>query len=279
MAAGTPGTRPPAQSLAVADVQWNSAPVSIGRGRSRPRAPAAAAAAAADGPEAALKALATALASLTGEIAGEATDGHGAALRRALADLGVGIEHRLHSGEAPDKAPLRSLLLTLAGHPGVDPAVARVASGLADGVAAQTLAGATLPRRPAPRRRRATRRRTAPHMQLPLPGGGTAEVRVSPDGGREGGDGDRPRRLAFLLHLSALGPVMIEATAGPHGVDATVRTTGETARAFLGERSGELTDALRRTSRSASVSVERMSGPAPERLIAPPPSSGLDLSA
>jgi hypothetical protein len=157
--------------------------------------------------------------------------------------------------------------------------VARVASGLADGVAAQTLAGATLPPPPGASAAATDPSQNGAYMQLPLPGGGTAEVRVSPDGGREGGDRDRPRRLAFLLHLSALGPVMIEATAGPHGVDATVRTTGETARAFLGERSGELTDALRSTARSASVSVERMSGPAPERLIAPPPSSGLDLSA
>ena len=71
----------------------------------------------------------------------------------------------------------------------------------------------------------------------------------------------------------------MRATAGPAGVDATVRTAGEAARAFLGERSGELGDALRRTSRSARVSVERMSGPPPERLLEPPPASGLDISA
>ena len=72
---------------------------------------------------------------------------------------------------------------------------------------------------------------------------------------------------------------MIEATAGPAGVDATVRTTGEAARAFLGERAGELTERCGAASRSASVSVERMSGPAPERLLEPPPSSGLDSRA
>ena len=72
---------------------------------------------------------------------------------------------------------------------------------------------------------------------------------------------------------------MIEATAGPAGVDATVRTTGEAARAFLGERAWELSESLRRTSRAASVSVERMTGPPPERLLDPPPSSGLDISA
>ena len=118
------------------------------------------------------------------------------------------------------------------------------------------------------------------YLQIPLPGGGTAEIRVQPDGGGDGREGgDRPRKVAFLLHLSALGPVMIEAVAGPAGVDATVRTTGEAARAFLRERAGELTESLGRTSRSASVSVERMTGPPPERLLEPPPSSGLDISA
>jgi hypothetical protein len=73
--------------------------------------------------------------------------------------------------------------------------------------------------------------------------------------------------------------VMIEAVAGAAGVDAMVRTTGEAARAFLRERAGELTESLGRTSRSASVSVERMTGPPPERLLEPPPSSGLDISA
>ena len=103
---------------------------------------------------------------------------------------------------------------------------------------------------------------------------------IHPDGGGDGREGgDRPRKVAFLLHLSALGPVMIEATAGPAGVDATVRATGEAARAFLRGRAGELTESLGRTSRSASVSVERMTGPPPERLLEPPPSSGLDISA
>jgi hypothetical protein len=187
----------------------------------------------------------------------------------------------MRAGEVPDRAPLRALLLALADHPGVDPAVARAAAGVADGIAAQALAGTSLPLPPATAQVAAQdpSAQNGAYLQIPLPGGGTAEVRVAPDGGGDGRDGDRPRTVAFLLHLSALGPVMIEATAGPTGVDATVRASGETARAFLGERAGELAESLRRASRSASVSVERMAGPPPERLLEPPPSPGLDLSA
>jgi hypothetical protein len=238
------------------------------------------------GPEPSLKAVATALSALTGDVAADATSGTGQALRRALADLGVNLEHRLHAGETPDRAPLRALLHALADHPGVDPAVSRAAAGAADGIAAQALAGASLPPPPGTAQAQAAGQAADPaaqgaYLQLPLPGGGTAEVRVHPDdGGGDGGDGGaRPRKVAFLLHLSALGPVMIEASAGPAGVDATVRTTGEAARAFLGERAGDLGDALRRTSGGASVRVERMAGAPPERLLEPPPASGLDISA
>jgi hypothetical protein len=252
-----------------------------------PQAPATAAAAPANAgaSDASLKTLATALATLAGDVADGATEGTGQALRRALADLGVNLEHRLHAGETPDRAPLRALLHAVADHPAVDVSLARAASGAADGIAAQTLAGATLPAASASAQGAQAAAadpsaQNGAYLQLPLPGGGTAEVRVHPDGGGDGREGgDRPRKVAFLLHLSALGPVMIEATAGPAGVDATVRTTGEAARAFLGERAGELTDSLRRTSRTASVSVERLSGPPPERLLEPPPASGLDISA
>ena len=102
---------------------------------------------------------------------------------------------------------------------------------------------------------------------------------MAPDGGHDGPGGERPRRLAFLLHLSALGPVMVEATAGPGGVDATVRAADETARRFLDGRAGELAQALERGAARASVSVERLGGPPPARLLPPPPSSGLDVSA
>ena len=118
------------------------------------------------------------------------------------------------------------------------------------------------------------------YLQLPLPGGGTAEVRISPDAGRDGeGDDRRPRRLAFLLHMSALGPVMIDASAGAAGVDATIRVGSDEVRRFLDGQAQELATALRRAAPAASVRVEQAATPPPERLLAPPPSSGLDICA
>jgi hypothetical protein len=210
-------------------------------------------------------------------VAGGAVDGRADQLRRALADLGAGLEARLAGGSAPEAAPLRSLLVALASHPAADASLARAAAGLADGLAAQGLAGATLP---APAAGADPAAQGGAYLQVPLPGGATAEVRVSPDGGGTDAEGrERPRRLAFLLHLSALGPVMIEATAGPGGVEATVRVDADEARRFLRAQAGELAEGLRRTAGAARVSVERLAGPAPERLLDPPPSSGLDVQA
>ena len=217
------------------------------------------------------------LARLIHDIEGGSVDGRPEALRRAVAELGSGLEHRLAGGSVPDEPPLRSLLFALAGHPGADPSLARAAASVADGLSAQTLAGAVLPGGGAAAE---PSTQAGAYLQLPLPGGGTAEVRISPDAGGEGGpSGGRPRRLAFLLHLSALGPVMIEASAGSGGVDATVRVGSDEARAFLSDRAGELAEGLRRSAPAASVSVGRMSGPPPERLLAPPPSSGVDARA
>ncbi len=224
-----------------------------------------------------LPAVVAALADLAEAVARDATGGDAAALRRAVADLGAGLEARLAAGDPPDAPPLRALLHAIAAHPAADAALARAASGLADGLAAQGLAGATIPPPGAAAPDPASQ---GAYLQLPLPGGGTAELRVAPDGGEGGGaGGDRPRRLAFLLHLSALGPVMIDATASRGAVDATIAVGSDDARAFLAPLAGELAGALRRTVPAASVSVERRTGPAPERLLAPPPASGLDLSA
>ena len=223
-----------------------------------------------------LAALAAALAQSVEGVADGAAAGHPELLRRALAELGAGLEVRLAAGSAPEAAPVRSLLLALASHAAADPSLARAASSLADGLAAQGLAGAALPAQ-APAGDSSSQ---GAYLQVPLPGGATAEVRVSPDGGGTDAEGrERPRRLAFLLHLSALGPVMIEATAGPGGVEATVRVTAEEARRFLSGQVAELSEALGRTSGGARVSVERLAGPAPERLLPPPPSSGLDVQA
>ena len=226
-----------------------------------------------------LAALAAALTQSVEGVAGGAAAGSPELLRRALAELGVGLEARLAAGSAPDATPVRSLLLSLASHAAADPSLARAASALADGLAAQGLAGAALPAQAQAQAGDSSSQGGA-YLQVPLPGGATAEVRVSPDGGGTDAEGrERPRRLAFLLHLSALGPVMIEATAGPGGVEATVRVTAEEARRFLSGQVAELSEALGRTSGGARVSVERLAGPAPERLLPPPPSSGLDVQA
>lgn len=228
-------------------------------------------------PPAALPELAAALSRAAESVEEAATSGQADRLRHALAQLGTGLEHRLAAGSAPETAPVRALLLALAAHPAADASLARAASGLADALAAQGLAGQALP---APAGDAPAGTGNGAYLQVPLPGGGTAEVRVAPDGGGTDAQGrGRPRRLAFLLHLSALGPVMIEATAGPGGVDATVRASGEPARRFLEGRVAELADSLRHTAGGARVSVDRPAGPAPERLLAPPPSSGLDARA
>jgi hypothetical protein len=214
-------------------------------------------------------------------------DGRGPALRQALADLGTGLEARIAGGAAPEHAPLRALLLALADHPAADAPLGRAAAGLSDAIAAQSLAGPALAATAAANAGPAANGQHADpsaqngaYLQLPLPGGGTAEVRVQPDAGHDGGDGDtRPRRLAFLLHLSALGPVMIDATAGPAGVDATIRVGSDDVRAFLDSQAADLAAALKRSAPAASVRVERLATPAPERLLAPPPSSGLDIHA
>jgi hypothetical protein len=234
-----------------------------------------------------LTSLVDALAQIARSIEAGSVDGRPQALRHALAELGIGLEARLASGSAPDRAPLRSLLLALADHPGADPSLGRAAAGLSDALTAQSLVGPTLTAAAsaggsggAGGQAPDGSAQNGAYLQVPLPGGGTAEVRISPDAGREQeGGGTRPRRLAFLLHLSALGPVMIDASAGTAGVDATIRVGSDEARSFLTTQAGELVDALRRSAPAAAVRVERLAGPAPERLLAPPPASGLDLRA
>jgi hypothetical protein len=231
--------------------------------------------------------LVDALTQLARSIESGAVDGRGQALRQALADLGAGLEARLAGGAAPEHAPLRALLLALADHPAADASLGRAAAGLSDAIAAQSLAGPALAATVAANAGAAANgqqpdpsTQNGAYLQLPLPGGGTAEVRVQPDAGRDEGEGgSRPRRLAFLLHLSALGPVMIDATAGPAGVDATIRVGSDDVRAFLDAQAADLAAALKRSAPAASVRVERMATPAPERLLAPPPSSGLDIHA
>lgn len=222
--------------------------------------------------------MATALAGLVDRIARDVASGDVAALRAAIADLGAGLEARLARGDVPRDAPVRALLSALASHPATEPALARAAAGLADAVAAQPLAvaagGHTPTGPPAP---------GGAYLQLPLPGGGTVEVRVDPDaaGDEEGGGAPAPRRVAFLLDLSALGSVMVMATATGDAdpVDARVRAADDGVRSFLAHNISELAAALGTDGSPARVRVEALARATPERLIAPPPATGLDRRA
>lgn len=218
------------------------------------------------------------LALLADSIAEGAASGDSVALRTALRELGHGVEAELLRGELSDKDSLRARLYELASRPGPETLLARTAERLADSVAAQAFAGPTLPG--SDQATQGTQNQGV-YLQLPLPGGQSAEVRINPDAQGEGADGEeRARRIAFLLHLSALGPVLIEANHGPRGTEAIVRVTSSGARAYLAERSRELADALRRSAKdpdNVRVSVERFAGPAPTRLLPPPPPNGLDF--
>ena len=202
--ATAPGPTPPAQAPPPPGTALPAAAPAAGGAADPDGTPTARAAAP-------LAALTADLARLVADVAAGAVDGRRDALQRAVAQLGVGLEHALSHGRTPEEAPVRALLLALASHTAADPALARAAATVADAVGAQALAGSTLP--PAPGADPASN--NGAYLQLPLPGGGTAEIRVAPDGGGESSASGRPRRLAFLLHLSALGPVMVEATAGP----------------------------------------------------------------
>ncbi|MCU0308255.1 MAG: hypothetical protein MUE51_10925 [Thermoleophilia bacterium] len=235
-------------------------------------APPPPAAAGPDAPRPAVADLGQALARLVAHAAADAASGDPARLARALQSLGHGMEARLARGEAPAEPPARAILIALAAHPDADPAVARGAERLADALAAQPLAGPP----PAPGAPAAA---GGAYLQLPLPGGQTAEVRVDADADEGGGDG-RPRRLAFLLHLSALGPVLVQATAGPAGVEATVRVQAPEARAFCAGRAGDLAEGLEHAAARARVRVEPLRGTPPAHLVDPPPHPGaVDQSA
>jgi hypothetical protein len=87
--------------------------------------------------------------------------------------------------------------------------------------------------------------------------------------------------VAFLLTMSALGPLVVEAAVGPGGTDALVRAGSAEVRAFLAGRTEELAEALERATpgdRGSHVAVEALAG-APRGLLPGPPAGGLDVSA
>jgi len=125
------------------------------------------------------------LADALGRVAEQAVGGRAESLRAAIAALGGEHAAPARPGVAPDAEPsVRALLSALAALPGADRALAGAAAGLADAIGAQPLAGQAGGGPPGVV--------IAPHggvyVQLPLPGGGTAELRVDPEG-RRGSDG------------------------------------------------------------------------------------------
>jgi hypothetical protein len=86
--------------------------------------------------------------------------------------------------------------------------------------------------------------------------------------------------VAFLLHLSALGTVMIDASSGPEGVDAVVRLAADDARRHAARHAPELEGNLRQAGAArARVTIEPLTSQAEARPLPPPPAGGLDMSA
>ncbi len=283
-AAGTgAGALAPAPAPAQASVAVGVAAAPIAPGSPGPAAPVPTPAGATPAPTApatpaADPALAELVRQLVATVSARAVSGDGAHVARAATELGHGLEARLaRDPSSPDGLPLRAALMALANDPDTAPALARQAAGLADAIAAQALAGAL------PRPGDDPGAGQGAYLQLPLPGGDTVEVHVNPDAEQDGDAAGGPRRLAFLLHLSALGPIMVEAVVGTGGggAEAVIRAQSPEASGFLATRTGDLARGLREAGLAddARVRVEPTPRPVPERLVDPPPSTGLDLTA
>jgi hypothetical protein len=97
----------------------------------------------------------------------------------------------------------------------------------------------------------------APPVQLPLPDGRSASVRVDEREAQEGEEGDERRSVAVTYESPALGPVEFHLALGQGGgVSASVRAAAGPAHELADERAGELRDALAAaTGRPASVVV------------------------
>lgn len=221
------------------------------------------------------------LATLVRDVAEAAASGDPARLRDAVARLGHGLEARLATGAPPPDADanVRSLLLAVAQSPDASLHTRGMADRAADALGAQALMGPALSQA-------SDGAQQGAYLQMPLPGGQTAEVHVNPDGGGDGPgrEGGRGTRVAFALTMSHLGPLVIEASVGPGGVDAVVRSQAPAVREFLASQTADLAEGLARAIPDGPrprVSVERLSaaGGSSTGLAPPPPPSGLDLSA
>ncbi|HMM48013.1 MAG TPA: hypothetical protein PKE32_00145 [Miltoncostaeaceae bacterium] len=221
--------------------------------------------------------IAASFAALLERIGDGAVRGDGEGLRAAILALGAHTGRGTAGVERPE-ATLRTLLLSIADASAGDTPLARSASLTAQAIGAQTPAG---PAAGAPLGLPALNEGL--YLQLPLPDGGSAQVRIARrDRGDDeaGAPGGRARDVAVLLDLSALGPVLITARTGDGPVDARVRVEREDSRAFLARQADALARALNATGESAAcVRVEAVPQAPPRSLLAPPPTVGLDRRA
>ncbi len=214
------------------------------------------------------------LTQLVREIAEATISGDHARLRDAVARMGHGLEARLATGQAPDESSVRTLLAQVAQSPDMGVHTRAMAERAGDAIAAQPLVGQALNQDPS---------QQSAYLQMPLPGGQTAEVHVNADrdadGEHRGGGGTK---VAFVLNMSKLGPLVIEASLGADGVDAAVRSASAPVREYLTSQAHDLADGLARAlpgQRQPHVRVDRMAPHEAPGIIPPPPASGLNVSA
>ncbi|MCB0882390.1 MAG: hypothetical protein KDC33_09285, partial [Thermoleophilia bacterium] len=217
------------------------------------------------------------LASVVRDVAEAAASGDAARLRDAVSRLGHGLEARLAHGSHAGEPDVRTALLSVAQSPDAPPHARAMADRAADALGAQALVAPAL-------NQGADASQQGAYLQMPLPGGQTAEVHVNPDAGGdgEGRDGAAGTRVAFVLSMSRLGPLVVEASVGPAGVDAVVRAQAPGVRDYLKGQTADLAEGLARAVPDGPrprVSVERLGASADAAIIPPPPASGLNLSA
>lgn len=215
------------------------------------------------GSDPALQAQIRSLAATITSITGGATLGSGSDLAETIRLLGRGIEARLAAGDATAITSLRSGLLAIAGNDGASAAVRQMAGDLAAQVSAQALAGVI---------------GDGQYLQLPLPGGASAEILLpdpDDDSGRPGGDGGATT-ARILLDLPALGRVEIDAIVAADATLARVRAQDDGGRIALAEALPELRQAL---SGRGDVHVQIEPGEAATSLLPAPPPLGLELEA
>jgi len=210
-----------------------------------------------------LQAQARALAATIASLTGGATLGPDADLAAMARMLGRGVEARLVAGDASDVTSLRSNLLALAGSDSASMAVRQMAGDIAAQISAQALAGVI---------------GDGQYLQLPLPGGASAEILLpDPDDGDGRGGGARSATTArILLDLPTLGRVEVDAIVATDATMARVRARDDGGRLALADALPELRQAL---AGRGDVHVQIEPAEPATSLLPPPPPLGLEMEA